>query len=129
MTARISGDSRASAWPMSPYSTDSSTWSSAAGTAPAFSNTAATLRRRPQPRHRGPPPQGGDGAVAAKALRSLPDGDEGVLNRVRHEVTVVAPPGEPDREPAGVAFVERAEGAHIAFGHGEKQRRVARAAV
>src|SRR5262249_46937152 len=61
MTARISGDSRASAWPMSPYSTDSSTWSSAAGTAPAFSNTAATLRRgrrrrTPPPRARPPPP-------------------------------------------------------------------------
>ena len=45
MTARISGDSRASAWPMSPYSTDSSTWSSAAGATPACSNTAAMLPR------------------------------------------------------------------------------------
>jgi hypothetical protein len=40
---------------------------------------------------------------------------------------VVAPPGELDREPAGVAFVERTEGAHVAFGHGEKQHLVARA--
>jgi hypothetical protein len=32
-------------------------------------------------------------------------------------------------EPSGVAFVERAEGAHVAFGDGEKQRLVARAAV
>ena len=30
---------------------------------------------------------------------------------------------------AGVAVVERAEGAHVAFGDGEKQRLVARAAV
>jgi hypothetical protein len=45
MTARISGDNRASAWPMSPYSTDSSTWSSAAGTAPACPDTATTLPR------------------------------------------------------------------------------------
>jgi hypothetical protein len=68
-------------------------------------------------------------ARARSALRSLPDGDEGVLDRVRREVAVVAPRGEPDREPAGVAFVERAEGAHVAFGDGEKQRLVVRAAV
>jgi hypothetical protein len=50
--------------------------------------------------------------------------------RAHHEVAVVAPPpGEPGREPVGVAFVERAEGAHVAFGCGEKQRLVARAAV
>jgi hypothetical protein len=59
----------------------------------------------------------------------LPDGDEGVLDRVRHEVAVVALPGEPDREPLGVALVQRAEGAHVAFGHGEKQRLIVRAAV
>jgi hypothetical protein len=78
----------------------------------------------------GPPGDGRrDVAVAAEAPRFLPDGDEGVTDRVRYQVAVVAPPGEPDREPAGVAFVERAEGAHVAFGDGEKQRLVARAAV
>ena len=84
-----------------------------------------------QPPDRDPPQPRRDVAVAvaAKALRSLPDGDEGVLDRVRHEVAVVAPAGEPDREPAGVAFVEGAEGAHIAFGDGEKQHLIARAAV
>src|SRR5207247_975284 len=82
-----------------------------------------------QPSDRDPPQPRRDVAVAAEAPRSLPDGDEGVLNRVRHEVAVVAPPGEPDREPAGVAFIQRAEGAHVAFGHGEKQRLVAQAAV
>jgi hypothetical protein len=82
-----------------------------------------------QPADRDPPQPRRDVAVAAKALRFLPDGDEGVLDRVRYEVAVVAPPGEPDREPAGVAFVERAEGAHVAFGDGQKQRLVARAAV
>jgi len=86
-----------------------------AGHAPARSTDS------PQPRR--------DVAVAAEALRFLPDGDEGVLNRVRHEVAVVAPPGEPDREPAGMAFVQRAEGAHVALGDGDKQRLVARAAV
>src|SRR5262249_30725170 len=63
---------------------------------------------------------------AAKAPRSLPDRDEGVLNRVRYQVAVVAPPGEPDRQPAGVALIERAEGAHIAFGDRQKQRLIAR---
>src|SRR5439155_21570242 len=82
-----------------------------------------------QPADRDPPQPRRDVAVAAEAPRFLPDGDEGVTDRVRHEVAVVAPPGEPDREPAGVAFVECTEGAHIAFGDGEKQRLVARAAV
>src|SRR6266496_858568 len=66
---------------------------------------------------------------ASNSAPSLPDRDEGVTDRVRHQVTVVAPPGEPDREPPGVAFIQHAEGAHVAFGHGDKQRLVARAAV
>ncbi len=133
MTARISGDSRASAWPMSPYSTDSSTWSSAAGAASAFSNTAATplrVRRRLTRRRIAiPHSHAAISPSPRNPLGSLPDGDEGVLDRVRHEVAIVATPGQPDRKPASVAFVQRAEGAHVAFGDSEKQHLVARAAV
>ncbi len=92
-------------------------------------DAAAGPQAAHQPPDRDPPQPRRDVAVAAEALRFLPDGDEGVLDRVRHEVAVVAPPGEPDREPAGVAFVERTEGAHVAFGDGEQQPLVARAAV
>jgi hypothetical protein len=70
-----------------------------------------------------------DVAFAAEAPRFLPDGDEDVTDRVRHEVAVIAPPGEPDRQPPGVTFIQRAEGAHIALGDGQKQYLVARAAV
>src|SRR5262249_22321510 len=108
-------------------------WVSSAGPGPGVSDpagdAAAGPQAAPQPSDRDPPQPRRDVAVAAKALGSRPDGDEGVLDRVRHEVAVVAPPGEPDREPAGVAFIQRAEGAHVAFGDGQKQRRVARAAV
>ena len=82
-----------------------------------------------QPADRDPPQPRRDVAVAAEALRFLPDGDKGVLDRVRYEVAVVAPPGQADREPAGVAFVERAEGAHVAVGDGQQQRLVARVPV
>src|SRR5690242_11100761 len=92
-------------------------------------DAAARPQAAHQPADRDPPQPRRDVAVAAKAPRLLPDGDEGVLDRVRYQVAIVAPPGEPDREPAGVAFVERAEGAHVAFGHREKQRLVAWAAV
>ena len=70
-----------------------------------------------------------DVAVAVEAPRFLPDGDEDVTDRVRYEVAVIAPPGEPDRQPPGVTFIQRAEGAHIALGDGQKQYLVARAAV
>jgi hypothetical protein len=63
-----------------------------------------------QPADRDSPQPRRDVAVAAEAPRFLPAGDEGVLNRIRSEVAVVAPPGEPDREPAGVALVEPTAG-------------------
>ena len=118
---------------MSPYSTDSSTWSSAAGAAPACPDTAATLPRArsrlDQPPDRDPPQPRRDVAVTAKTPRFLPDRDESVTDRVRHQVAVVAPPGEPDREPPGVTLIQRAEGAHVTLGDSGKQRLIARAAV
>jgi len=77
-------------------------------------------RDAPQPRR--------DVAVTAEAPRLLPDHDERVLDSVRHELSVVAPAGEPEREPAGVAFVECAEGPDVPFGDADQQRRVARRA-
>jgi len=78
--------------------------------------TSRRIAIPPQPRR--------DVAVAAETLRPLPD-DEGVLDRVRHQVAIVASPGKPDREPPGVAFIQRAEGAHIASGDASQQRLVA----
>jgi hypothetical protein len=92
-------------------------------------DAAAGPQAAHQPADRDPPQPRRDVAVAAEAPRFLPDRDEGVTDRVRHEVPVVAPPGEPDREPASVALVQRAEGAHVAFGDSQKQHLVARAAV
>src|SRR6266536_1405718 len=87
----------------------------------------------PQPAHqpadRDPPQPRRDVAVAAEAPRLLPDRDKGVLDCVRHQVAVVAPPGEPDREPPGVALIQHAERAHVTFGDSQKQRLIARAAV
>src|SRR6185437_1892716 len=78
-------------------------------------------RDAPQPRR--------DVAVTAEAPRLLPDHDERVLDGVRNELSVVAPAGEPKREPTGVAFIECAEGPDVAFGDADQQHRVARTAV
>jgi hypothetical protein len=91
--------------------------------------TAAGPQAAHQPADRDPPQPRRDIAVTAETPRSLPDRDEGVPDRVRHQVPVVAPPGKPDRKPPGMTLVQHAESAHIAFGHGEKQHLVARAAV
>src|SRR4029077_9517651 len=92
-------------------------------------DAAAGPQAAHQPADRDPPQPRRDVAVAAEPPRFLPDGDEGVLNRVRHQVPVVAPPGKPDREPPGVALVQRPESAHVAPGHSGKQALVVRAAV
>src|SRR4051794_3777915 len=77
-------------------------------------------RDAPQPRR--------DVAITAEAPRLLPDRDERVLDGVRHELLVIAPAGEPEREPAGVAFVEPPEGPDVAFGDAGQQPRVTRRA-
>src|SRR5262249_27579942 len=75
------------------------------------------------------PQPGRDVTLTPETPRLLPDRDERVLDRVGHQVPVVAPPGQPHRQPPRVPLVERAEGAHVLFGDAEQQRRVARAAV
>ena len=79
-----------------------------------------------QPADRDAPQPRRDVTVTAEAPRFLPDRDERVLDGVGHEVTVVAPAREPEREPSGMALVERAEGTDVAFGDADQQHLVAR---
>ena len=77
---------------------------------------------RPQPAHEAPdrdaPHPGADLAGAAISLGALPDGDEGVLQDVGHDLAVVAAPHQPDREPRGVPVVELPQGADVSSGQG-----------
>jgi hypothetical protein len=59
-------------------------------------------------------------------LRTNGRTDERFLDRDPDEVSVVAPAGEPEREPTGTAFAERVEGPDVAFGDTRQQRRVTR---
>ena len=79
------------------------------------------LRGRRDP---GVPGHGGDAAAGPQAAHQPADRDP---PQPRRDVAVAAE--APRFLPDGVALVQRAEGAHVAFGDGQKQRLVARAAV
>ena len=69
-----------------------------------------------EPPDRDPPHPGADLARPLVAPGPLPHGDEGVLQHVGHDLTVVAAPHQPDREPRCVALVEPLEGADVPGG-------------
>ena len=128
------GESRPSAAPRSPYSTPSSTfssaltssggasWSSPSPTAPQ--HLAMPAQPRHEPTYGDAPEPGRDLSVPAPLPSLRPRGLEAVLQCVRDDVRVTAAAAQPGREPGCVPVVELAQGAEVPVRKCPDQRRV-----